>query len=213
MRAPIIKDPEQLKKLEAQALAGIAPDGSLRQLREKLDDSEDGYFMLGISPKRSAYHNVIILGISFEKTRGYWNKRTRSWRYESGRVESLPLALADAIREEASSRMILCRLFYNGVGKVTGLKKVKEADVRTKAGKREIARMPVVYDEENDRPSHEWIPLKDMIILEQTSEHRGRVTTVDVLHSELQKNRERIAELEAQLENAKLVGSQDPEED
>lgn len=194
---------ERLKRLAAQAKAGIPPDGSVWQLRERCEDSEPRNYLLGIQSQNSAYHNVVLLGISFEKTRGYYNKVTRTWRYEDGRTEILPEALAEAIREEAKHRHLFCKLYYDNRGRVVGVKKCDEADDRDPRGARAIRRRSMIYDKDEGRVTHKWIPLSDMIILREVGEHEGRVTTVDVLHAEMRNKEDRIAELERLLAQAR----------
>lgn len=196
---------KHLDHLAAQAEAGIPPDGSVWAKREAVEDSEPKNYYLGIRAERSAYQNVVILGMSFERTRGYYNKRTRSWRYEDGRTVIMPEKLAEAIREEAAHRQVFCRLYYDKRGRIHAVKKVDEIDDRDPRQARKMRAKPRLYDEIEKRDTHVWIPLSDMIMLEEVGEARGRVTTTDVMHAELAARQEKIDELTRLLEQQKAL--------
>lgn len=146
--------------------------------------------------------NIAIDGVSFERRQGFYDKESRTWSYQEGRVIDLPVKVAEGIRKKAAETFYNIGLFYDeDTGEVTGTKLLPgRGKLSDPAFKRQLARQP--YNEVKvrgkRRKKSEWRSLADMIVLQRVETDRG-VKPLELMVADLETKEERIRLLEQQL--------------
>lgn len=178
---------------------------SARELRDSLIDEEPDSYFLTLTPD-CPFENFVLLGESFEKRQGTYNKDTRCFDFFVGRRAKVSKKLIEACVNKAAEIYVRC--VYRVVdGVEVPWRLLETVDLSALDAKRAAARKRAILRSEGSTPIVEdgvrlnvrWKPMSDFIIAKPDqglplANDAVLQSKIDMLNDELNKQRSLLAE-------------------
>lgn len=164
------RDIEGFKDLESarEVLKNTAKD-----IQELVVDDEAQAFHIGVR-RDAPFEYTSLLGVSFERRRGRYDREMRSWTFEPGRVIELSPRLASLLRIRSSEVWLQCEIRKDNLGREFAARIRKRVDLRSKRSDverdralRSIKRAVCEYNSVTQEKTHEWFTLERFLILQK----------------------------------------------
>jgi hypothetical protein len=216
--APLNSDgaPASTRDVEGfKDLAGAreALKNTARDIQELVVDDEVQTFHIGVR-RDAPFEYTSLLGVSFERRRGRYDREMRSWTFEPGRVIELSPRLASLLQIRSSEVWLQCEIREDNLGREFAARIRKRVDLRAKKNDlerdralRSIKRTVCEYNAVTQKKTHEWFTLERFLILQKKDQQA--LTSYDQYVAEKRSWQNENDKLRTELEEMRVLNDSD----